>query len=73
MAETGESHETASQGLKENKCLPAFYVLGLLKRAVFIDLAQIDQSFARGLTHVLLSIKLVYLYFFLIALVFGDV
>lgn len=41
-----------------------FYVLGLLKRAVFIDLAQIDQSSARGLDYVLLSIKLIYLSFF---------
>lgn len=40
-----------------------FYVLGLLKRAVFIDLAQIDQSSARGLNYVLLSIKLIYLSF----------
>lgn len=41
-----------------------FYVLGLLKSAVFIDLAQIDRSSARGLNYVLLSIKLIYLSFF---------
>ena len=60
VATTGESPWDGAQGInKQNKCLPAFYVLGLLNSSVFIDLAQIDQWFTGDLNCALLYIKLI--------------
>ena len=60
VATSGESPWDRAQGInKQNKCLPAFYVLGLLNSSVFIDSAQIDQWFTGDLNCALLYIKLI--------------